>query len=373
MRLPIRVKKLLTYILIIVISMGFFCTSIGAEQLEPPVGIKDKLNSISEEEKKTLQSLFTISQEINVMEQEEQRFSQEIEATNKEIKALEAEIAKEEAAYAIKRDGLKQVLRSYQRMGPGSYLEIIMNSDSLTTFLRRINTLRDITRNTGALLEQLDQSKQRLAAEKNNLAEKLALVQEKERLSKEALDSKLKLKGELETSLASLKGEKQQYQERLASLEKAMDELKPVLSNAVKEFYSIIEEGSMPKDAIKVSFSLLGIKGSINDKAFNDITSKLPNLSEMSFAFHADKVDISMPERNLVFSGNFVIVDGHILKFQAEQGSFYGMPLEKEYIQQLFSDGEMALDLQAVLGKNTLQSIKNYEGYIELSINPSFF
>lgn len=373
MGLSVRLERLFTYIIIIVISVGLFCTSIIPAEAEPPTGIKEKLTSISEEEKKTLQSLFTISQEINVMEQEEQRLTLEIESTNKAIKALETEIAKGEAAYSLKRDGLKQVLRSYQRMGPGSYLEIIMNSESLTTFLRRLNTLRDITRNTGVLLDQLEQSRQKLAAEKNSLSEKLAQVKEKERLSKEALDSKLKLKGEMEKLLASLKGEKQYYQEQLANLEKAMSELKPVLSNAVKEFYSIIQNGNTSKDAFKITFSLFSIKGSIDEKAFNDIISKQPNLSEMKFAFHQDKVEISMPDRNLVLTGNFVIVDGHTLKFHADGGSFYGMPLELEFIEDLFNGVEMALDLKPILGNNTLQSITNHEGYIELSVKPNLF
>lgn len=373
MDLSLRIKRILKYGIAVVLSLGLFCTSLTVGQAEPPKGIKERLTSISEEEKKTLQSLFTLSQEIVVMEQEEQRLTEEIKTTNNEIKAMAAAIAKEEAAYAAKREGLKQVLRSYQRMGPGSYLEIIMDSDSLTAFLRRINTLRDITRNTGVLLDQLEESKKKLAAEKNKLAEKLALLEEQERLSKEALDKKLKLKAELEGLLASLKGEKKYYQDQLANIDKMIDELKPVLYNATKEFYNIIQEGNVPSDAFKITFSLFSVKGSIEDKAFNDIISKRPNLSEMKFAFHQDKVEINMPDRNLLLSGNFVIVGGHILKFQADEGSFYGLPLEAEFIEELFSGDEMSIDFKSLLGKNTLQSITIHEGYMELLIKPNLF
>jgi peptidoglycan hydrolase CwlO-like protein len=371
--LSVRIKKILVCSLAAVFSLGLFYTSMVVGQAEPPSGIKDKLNSVSEKEKKTLQSLFTLSQEITVMDQEEQRLKEEIKSTNNEIKALETSIAEEEASYALRQEGLKQVLRSYQRMGPGSYLEIILNSDSLTTFLRRVNTLRDITRNTGVLLDKLQQSKDKLTAEKSKLSKQLALVEERERQSKEELDNKLKLKGELEGLLASLKGEKQYYQEQLMNLEKTLEELKPVLSDAVKEFYNIVQTGNAPKDAFKISFSLFSIKGTIDDKAFNEIISTQPNLSQMKFAFHQDRVDISMPDRNLIITGNFVIADNNVLRFQAEGGSFYGMPLEKEFIVGLFNGNEMALDLKPLLGKNTLQSITNHEGYLELSVKPNLF
>lgn len=369
----VRIKRILIYSLAAIFSMGIFCTSYVAGQESPPSGIKDKLTAISEEEKKTLQGLFTLSQEIEVMEKEEQRLTEEIKATEVEIKALELEIAEGEAAYKMRRDALKQVLRSYQRMGPGSYLEIIMNSDSLTTFLRRVNTLRDITRNTGTLMDQLEESKKKLGAEKSKLSQKLSLVEEKERQSKEALDNKLKLKAEMVKLLASLKGEKKHYQEQLANLNKMIAELKPVLSSSVKEFYNIIQEGNAPKDAFKITFSLFSVKGSIDNKGFNDIISKQPNLSQMKFAFHQDNVEISMPDKNLVIIGNFVIEEGHSLKFQATEGSFFGMPLEAEFIGELFGNDELVLDLKPLLGGNTLQSITNHEGYIELFIKPNLF
>ena len=93
----------------------------------------------------------------------------------------------------------------------------------------------------------------------------------------------------------------------------------------------------------------------------------------MVFAFKTDEIEISIPEKNLVVSGAFVIQDENVLRFQAEKGSFYGMPLEAEYIKELLGDEGIALNFKPLLGKNTLQSIKLKDGQIELNIKLNLF
>ena len=49
------------------------------------------------------------------------------------------------------------------------------------------------------------------------------------------------------------------------------------------------------------------------------------------------------------------------------------MPLEPGYIEELLGEGDLVLDLKPLLGKNTLQSIKLKDGYIELNIKINLF
>ncbi|MGE5632220.1 MAG: coiled-coil domain-containing protein [Caulobacteraceae bacterium] len=368
-----KMKSIVIYSLVVIFILQVFSASIVFGQPEPVTVIQKKLSGISEEEKKILQNLFTLTQEIEAAEQEEKSLAQEIKAMNQEIKGLEAVIAGEEAAYEKKREGLKQVLRSYQRMGPGSYLEIILDSDSLTTFLRRLNTLRDLTRNTGELLESLEKSKEELSAQKSGLTEKLVLLKTKQEQSKESLNKKLELKKEREDYLASLKGEREYYQKHLTGVQQMWDELKPLFSNTAREFSSIIEKGEFPPDALKITFSFFRVKGSIEEKVFNDIISKQANLPRLTFTFQPDKITIELPDKNLILSGDFVIIEGNILKFQAKEGSFYGMPLKPESIEELFRDGDLVFNLKPLLGSSTLQSVEIQEGKLELLIIPDLF
>lgn len=368
-----KMKKLLIYCLAIAFALSFFCASIYAEQPEPFQKIHEKLDGISEAERKILQTLFVQLQEIEAMEGQEAEIAREIETINRDIDGLEVKIEREEAAYEKKREDLKRVLQTYQKRGPGSYLEIILDSDSLTTFLRRINTLRDLTRNTGKLLELLEESKGKLLAEKARLAEKLVLVGEKHKQLKEALNKKLQLKEEQETYLTSLKEERVFYQTYLADVQKLWDELKRLFPEIEKAFSNIIEEDNVPPDALKIVYSLFSIKGSIDEKTFNDIASGQPELQKMVFDFSTGRIEMKVPEKNLVLSGAFVILEGHTLKFEVKEGNFYGMPLEPETIEDLFSERDLMLDLEPMLGKNILQAVEIQDDKIELTVKPVLF
>ena len=361
-----KIKPLVISGLAIILALMVFSTSAAAGQADPFSEIKEKLSGISEEEKGILQNLFTLTQEIELMEAEEKELATGIEAINREIKSLGTAITEGELAYAKKRGSLEQVLKSYQRMGPGSYVEIILDSDNLSTFLQRLNILRDLTRNTGELLDQLETSGEKLSTEKAKLSEKLVLIEERQKQSREALAKKMELKMEKEEYLASLKGEKEHYQEQLVGIQKVWGELKPLFSDAAKEFSRIIEEGSLPSDAIRITFSFFDVKGAIDDKVINEVVSKQSKLPKMMFAFHPGKVEISLPDKQLALSGTFVILEGQILKFQAEDGSFFGMPLASGSIEELFGEGDLVLNLEPLLAGNVIHSVEIKEGYLEL-------
>lgn len=365
-------KKFVNIRLLVVFSIAiaiiFADISVGAinGNADPFTEIKDRLSGITEKERAMLQDLFTLTQEIELMEAEEKKLSKEITKINLEISKMEVEISKGELAYDKKQESLKRVLQSYQRMGPGSFLEILLDSDNLGTFLQRLNILRDLTRNTGVLLDQLEESSEMLSQVKAELSEKLVLLEEKQRQSIEAMAGKTKLKLELEEYLASLKGEREYYEKYLTDIERTWEELKPVFSKAAQEFSRIIREGSLPADALRITFSLFEVRGAIDDKVINDVVAEQSDITNIVFAFHPGRVEISMPDKYLILSGTFEILEGHILKFRAKEGSFYGMPLEPGSMEELFSEGDLLLDIKPQLAGNSVHALEIKEGYIEL-------
>ncbi|MDA8227918.1 MAG: hypothetical protein M0T74_09545 [Desulfitobacterium hafniense] len=362
--------RLLLTTLILVMTLVTFSTSIvaGTEVFFPET--IEKMAGITEMEMETLQKLFLQVQEIEEMEKEAKGIAGDIDKIIKEIEGLQRSIADEEIAYAKKKENLKQLLKSYQRIGPGSYLEIVLESKDLTEFLRRINTLREITRNTGELLEQLQNIKEKQATEKMRLTEKLVSMEDKQAQLVESLAKEKQLKKVLQNDLASLSEERLHYKEYLTDLQQKWDDLKPFFSNTASEFSRMIEEGSLPQDAFQLSFGILGIKGTIGDKKLNEIIASNPQLPEMEFSFHKEKVQLSIPEKNLVLKGNFDIQEGHTLRFQVTEGSFYGMALQSEAIEELFRKGDMMINFKSLLGSFTLRSVELKDGYLELSVRP---
>ena len=368
----VKVKLFLISCLAIALAIVILSTGMVVGQEDPFAGIKEKMASISETERENLQNLFVLGQQIKEMEKEEEGITHDIKTKNGEIESLKVTITGEEIAYAKKLEDLKQVLKSYQRMGPGTYLEIILNSDNLASLLRRINTLRDLTRNTGKLMELLEESKAKQLTEKTNLVEKITLMEDNQKQLRESLTKKKQLIEDQEKYLASLKEKKEYYQENLANLLQNWDELKTSVPAIIKEFSSIIDEGNISPDKLNISYNFMSIKGSIDEKTLNDIISEHPLLPKIVFSFYPSNVEMSMPEKNLILSGIFVIQEAHTIKFQVKEGSFYGMPLDAGAIEDLFLKGDLMFNLKLPLSSYTINSIKTTDGYLELTITPKY-
>lgn len=364
-------KRLL--LVIIVITIIFTSSTILGDNEEFTSEIQEKLADISKEEMEILEYLFIQVQEIDEMERENIRLNHEIEIMGIDIETLEDRIIIEESNYKQNLMALESILKSYQRMGAASYLEIILDSDSLTSLIRRINILRDLTKNTGELLLTIEKTKENLIAEKTNLDNKIKSLEDKRLVLRESLIKKQKLVAEKEEYLASLGTERDKYMERLDYVEMMMVDLKQILTDFTREFTKIIRDGNLPTDAVEESLTLRGIKGRISEKVFNDIIGSYKELPKMEIRFYPGKIEMSAPEKQLILIGEFVIIDDQTLKFEAEKGSFYGMSLEKSTIDELFSEGDFVLELEPLLGKNILRSVEIKDKIIEILVGIKFF
>ncbi|HEX3030237.1 MAG TPA: hypothetical protein VHT34_13290, partial [Clostridia bacterium] len=189
--------------------------------------IKGKVAGISEKEKATLQKLFTQAQTIQETEKKAEEAADDVHKAQLQVDDIRKLIEKDEAAYEKERGSLKQVLQCYQRMGPGSYLEIVLESDDLPDLLMRINILRDLTHNTGELMDRIKQDREKQAKEKVKLSVKLQAVQIKQQRLEQTLQKEYKLKADLQKVLASLADQKGYYQNNLSELQQAWSEVKP--------------------------------------------------------------------------------------------------------------------------------------------------
>ncbi|MDF2545972.1 MAG: hypothetical protein K0R93_870 [Anaerosolibacter sp.] len=368
-----RIRYKSALILILVIIMMVFPASRGSGLVDSSLEVQKKLAEISDEEREILQNLFTITQEIKELEKEEEEISLEKGIIVEEIEALKTVLKNETIDFEKKKTVLKEVLKSYQRRGPGTYLEIILDSDSLVSLLRRINALRDLTHNTGELLDGLEASRGKLAIEKSELEEKLALAEEKQKAIDETLGKKLLRIKDLEIYLASLKDEKDYYQGQLGNIEKMWEELKVVFMDISQEFSSMIESNNLPPKAIKMSISLFGVKGSVEEQVFNEIIVDNPRLPKLTLYFYPGQVKMDIPEKNLVLTGTFIIVEGNKLQFNVDEGSFYGIALGHGALEDLMEGGYPTLDLKPLLGNYVMKSLQIEEGQLEFVVTPKSF
>ena len=194
----------------------------------------------------------------------------------------------------------KRVLQVYRR-GPASYLEIILSSDSFSTLIRRINIIRDLSRNTGALLEELDERKQILQEEKSKLDDALFSLEEKQGELKKALLNKEKLRNDMEDYLASLDVERSYYENQLNQIDKAWTEAKKTLTDSIANFSDVLKQGNLPYEKIKVTITLGRVKGSIDEETFNQVAKQYIGDKAIEFHFYENKIQAIIPDSHFPY------------------------------------------------------------------------
>ncbi len=363
------------YILKLIPAIGLIVSLIFTYSVNTVIGeedifsdVKVKIGGITDAEKETLQKLFTQTQLIGETEKKAEQMSADIKKTSAQIESLKKKIEAAGTKYERERESLKQVLQSYQRMGPGSYLEIMLGSDSLKDLLTRINTLRDLTNNTGELLDRIEADRKLQTQERTRLSAELLSVQEKQRSLTKTLSEEKQLKEDLEKYLVSLSTERSRYEDYLGNLHQAWNGIAPLIAATAGEITDYSKKASIPPDAFKMTFGFLTARISIDEKTINDLLAGDPKLEKTRFSFNPGKVMVEFPDKNLALTGKFVIAEGHILRFEADRGTFYGMALDKDAISDAFKNVYLEFNLESLLNGSKLRSVDIMDGYLDITI-----
>src|SRR5690554_5030558 len=214
-------------IFILIISLSIWVEPYKATgEVKPIEEVNRQLQGISQEEQETLEKLFILTQEIEEMEREEARITEEINDLIVEIDELDKSITKEEESYNSNLKIMEQLVISYQRGGPASYLDILLKAENLTSFIKSLNLIKDISRNTGELLATIEESKLILEERKQSLADSVAKLELKREELQEPIAERKRLVKEQENYLDSLSEEKELYQQHLDNVKLMWDNLK---------------------------------------------------------------------------------------------------------------------------------------------------
>lgn len=357
--------------IITLILSGFGFNSENNNQ--PMDEAKEKLEAISETEQETVEELFVLYSEIELLNTDLNKLQLNIEQLNEQRFQKSKRIEDEIENYKTIQSSLLQILKHQQRSGVGSYLHMILGSEDISDFLSRLNLIRDLSKNTVRLMDEIDESMRILEREKLELETLIFDMEKNQKTLEETLISKEEVAKVLEEYLDSLEADKAYYEEYLTSIEDVWNSLKPMFSETVGAFNSIIENGDLPEDTIDVKFSLLSAVGTIHQEKFNEILSSRQDLPELKFIFKDDAVNLEFPSYNLELQGQFVLIDPKTVEFSVQTGTFYELPLSESAITDLFSEGDLIFKLESILGKNTIKKITMKERVLVLSITIKLF
>lgn len=319
-------------------------------EVAPITEVEDKIENISAKELGVLKELFTLSQEISALEDQEKSINTEIEALQVKIDILDRDIEDKQADYDLRLEVLEQVLVNYQRNGPASYLEILFRADNLSSFIKSLNIIKDISHNVNELLASLKESKRLLEEERKQMADSTALLEQRKQELAATINEKQKVIKEQEIYLSSLQTDKAYYQEQLNNLTQLWDECKSLFPGISQEITAIIGAGYFSLEDLHLDSGFFTMTGYIAGDSFNQILSDNSTITQTVFRFEEDQVVIEVPELHLVLKGNFVIAGRSAIQYEVTEGTFYDMPLEQSSIAELFDKGPLLIDFDTITG-----------------------
>ena len=364
------IKWLSLLMVIVLVSTSFLSYS---DAVPTDDSANDKLKSISEEEQTVVQQLFVLNAEIELLQTEINQIERKIESYNQEIINKEQAVEDAMRKHGHLKSSLGDVLRSQQKLGAASSLEILLNASSVKDFMNRLNLLRDITRKVDLLMKETTALSDRLKEEQKQL-EILRNEQEAELAVREAkLSDQIKAKADLENYLNSLSEERTHYQNYLLAIESVWNDLKPLFSKTIETFNKIIKSGDLPEDTVEVNLSLFNTKGYLYEDKFNEVLSKRKDLPKLTFIFNETNVMLEFPEYEISLNGNFELIDNQTIAFNVEGGIFYDLSMSQSAIMDLFSEGDLIFDLESLLGKNTIKRIELKDGVLVLYVTINLF
>lgn len=368
-------KKIISILLvfsILIIPLNFYSYSQPIDKVTAS-GPNDNLLNLSDEEKSILEELFLVLQDIMEMEEKEKSIALTMEELKGNIIDIESTIEDETNKYNNNLNIMEEVLKSYQRNGSTSFLELVLSSDSLGTLLKRINAIRDISRNTENLLISIEEGKEKLIDEKNNLDNNLKVYETSKKELEDALAKKFVLRDDLERRLSALKEEKSKYEDYLRRLETSFKDIKPIFSETINAFVKMIEDGKLPDDVISVTLAPPNIRGIISEDRLRDVLKSYRFPTDFDLVFTKEKLELYMPNLDLYMAGTFEIIDPQTIKLKVIDGKYLGFTLEQASIEELFKNGYLIMNFKSILGKNRIKSVEIKDKTLELYITPTFF
>ncbi len=155
----------------------------------------EKMKLLSSQAEAISSQLDVLNSQLSVLNADIADYDREISALDKKIADAQSKIDKIDADISATQETISERLRATYMAGSSSWIEILLESDSISSLLLRIQLLASVTENDNKLIsklekqiEELNAAKAELDKDKKALEEKRSLLVEK----KSELDSKNK-------------------------------------------------------------------------------------------------------------------------------------------------------------------------------------
>ncbi len=169
-------KRLLTVLVTgTVLSLGALAPSVNAQDFDSQIEtVNSSIANINEKKSAVNSTIDTLAKELSDVQTKIDTTQAKKAEVQEQIETLKAEIAKLEKVIAERNSRLEEQARSVQTNGARSYLDFLLNAESLSDAVSRIGVVMDLMGANRELMQQQAEDKKQVESKEEAQQEKLA-------------------------------------------------------------------------------------------------------------------------------------------------------------------------------------------------------
>ena len=160
-------KKILASLLLstVLVSQGAVLSSVQANTTDEKIAAQDsKISELTTQQKEAQKQVDEIQTKVSAIQSEQEKLQSENEKLQEESKKLEGEIAELSKNIVARNESLENQARSAQTNGTAtSYINTIINSDSITEAISRVAAMSEIVSANNKMLQQQKEDKKAIS------------------------------------------------------------------------------------------------------------------------------------------------------------------------------------------------------------------
>ena len=169
-------KRLLTVLVTgTVLSLGALAPSVNAQDYDSQINsVNSSIANINEKKSAVNSTIDSLAKELSDVQTKIDTTQAKKAEVQEQIETLKAEIAKLEKVIAERNSRLEEQARSVQTNGARSYLDFLLNAESLSDAVSRIGVVMDLMGANRELMQQQAEDKKQVESKEEAQQEKLA-------------------------------------------------------------------------------------------------------------------------------------------------------------------------------------------------------
>ena len=173
-------KRLLTFVVTgTALALGTLAPSVNAQDIDSQINsANSQIQNLNNQKQAVAGQVEQLSQDLTNVQSRINSVQAEQETAKANLEVLKAEISKLETLIAERNERLKDQARAVQVNGARSYLDFLLNADSITDVVNRIGVIVDLVGANRQLMQEQARDKEQVQtkeqAQKDNLAQQEA-------------------------------------------------------------------------------------------------------------------------------------------------------------------------------------------------------